>query len=81
MDIQESTRILALHLAERAQIDQVDAYMLVASYKAHAQDSASEEGEGIWAWYSEEVVAVGEIVMALDKVSREDRGEWSDDTV
>jgi hypothetical protein len=78
LTIDDSTRTLALRLADRAQIDEVDAYILVASYKAHALDVEGNEDEGVWLWFSAEVVAVGGIVMALDRLRREEYGVWSD---
>jgi nuclear pore complex protein Nup188 len=79
-DIIESTRSLALRLAERAEIDEVDAYLLVASYKAYALEGEEEDGlfDRVCMWYGEEVVAVGQVVMAVDKLSREELGDWSD---
>ncbi|WRT69208.1 uncharacterized protein IL334_006192 [Kwoniella shivajii] len=84
VQVDEPTRSLALRLSDRLGIDEISSFMLVKSYQTFSLDEvdldkaeAEEKDhilERIILWYSEEVVATPQIVLAILKIS-DDEGE------
>jgi nuclear pore complex protein Nup188 len=78
LEIDDSSRQLALKLSDRIDVDEIECYVLCQSYVAYAVDD-ERAGEGklerVMMWYAEEVEAVPGIAEAVLRLSREQEGE------
>lgn len=79
-DIDAGSRTLALRLADEVGLDEVTAFLLWKSYAMHSLDNLpsgpAEDAlfERLLAWYEQELVAVPQVVMAL-QFAGDDLGE------
>ncbi|KAK4685740.1 hypothetical protein P7C73_g4400, partial [Tremellales sp. Uapishka_1] len=79
VDIDAQTKSLAIQLSDQSQIDEIEAYLLVASCTRHSASSRTPEHEKqalqadhVVEWYKEECLAVPQVVMLIVRSADED---------
>lgn len=76
VDVDEPSRALASKLADVTGIAGVDACLIVKSYTTFVDDAGDVQLEQLFRWYSDECLALAEIVLEILHLSHNGDGEW-----
>lgn len=72
VEVDESTRQIALKVSDIVNVDEIEAFLITKSYLTFSVDDGSDVADRVVLWYAEEALAVPQIALAILKLSDEE---------